>query len=159
MVIGLTILASSAACSEPRVVPASGQTAPADAVPATAPAPADAAVKTEAAPQPTASAGACEEDRMAEDVLKLRQTTQTELSERRVGVANILERDLPDEHGVVASRMSALLNVHDPKTGESVKEKVFVGSVVSIGADRYCVVSVEQGKASPGSISLRKLAP
>jgi hypothetical protein len=155
--IVLATLAASAACSEPRSVPAPGQGKPTDAAPSSPPSDAVAKTETEAAPQPATTAGECQEDRMADDVLRLRQTTQTELSERRVGVANILERELPDANGVVAPRMSAMLNIHDPKTRTSVKEHVFEGSVVAIGADRYCVVSVEQGETAPGSISLRKL--
>jgi len=81
------------------------------------------------------------------------------MSGRRIGIANILERELPDESGVVALRMSALLNIHDPETGTSIKEKVFAGSMVSIGVDRYCVVKVEQGTTSPGWVTVRKLAP
>jgi len=96
---------------------------------------------------------------MEKDVLRLRETTMPTLSERRVGISNIFERDLPDDKGVVASRLSALLTIHDPKTKESRKEKVIVGSMVSIGADRYCVVDIEEGKTEPGSISVRKLAP
>lgn len=96
---------------------------------------------------------------MADDILKLRQTTQTELSGRHVGVANILERELPDQNGAVASRMSALLNIYDPSTRESAKKTVSAGSVVEIGDDKYCIIHVEQGETSPGWISLRKLAP
>jgi len=96
---------------------------------------------------------------MGEDVQRLRETTQPTLSDCAVGIGNIFERDLPDEHGVVAPRMSAVLVISDRKTGESRREKVFAGSVVSIGGDRYCVVSVEEGETSPGWVTVRKLRP
>jgi hypothetical protein len=94
---------------------------------------------------------------MTDELLKFRETTSNTLSSKDVGISNIFERELPDDTGNVASRLSAVLVIHDPQTDELRRETVFDGSVVSIGADRYCVVSVERGQAGPGWISLRRV--
>jgi hypothetical protein len=94
---------------------------------------------------------------MTDDVLKFRETTNNTLSNRDVGVGNIFERKLPDDKGVVADRLSAVVVIHDPKTDEIRRETVFAGSVVSIGDSKYCIVSVERGKDAPGSIALRQV--
>jgi len=96
---------------------------------------------------------------MGSDVLRLRETTNPTLSEYDVGIGNIYERDLPDENGVVAPRLSAVLVIHNPTTGEIRRETVVVGSTVVIGADRYCVVKLEEGQTSPGWVSVSKLSP
>lgn len=96
---------------------------------------------------------------MKDEVLRLRETTNPTVSDRQVGISNIFERDLPDAKGVVGPRMSAVLVIFDPATKQSRRETVAAGNVVSIGADRYCVVSVEEGKSAPGWVSLQKLAP
>lgn len=94
---------------------------------------------------------------MTGEVLKFRETTSNTLSNKDVGVSNIFERDLPDEQGVIAPRLSAVLVIHDPHTDEIRRETVFAGNIVSIGDDRYSVVSVERGQGSPGWISLRQV--
>jgi len=94
---------------------------------------------------------------MTGELLKFRETTSNTLSNKDVGISNIFERDLPDDKGVIASRMSAVLVIHDPVTDEIQRETVFEGKIVSIGGDRYCVVSVEIGKGSPGWLSLRQV--
>ena len=71
--------------------------------------------------------------------------------------ANIWERDLADDQGVIASRLSANLSIQDLASKQTRVEKVFAGSVLTLGTDRYCVVNVEEGESAPGSISLHKL--
>jgi len=88
---------------------------------------------------------------------RYRETTQPTLSNFLVGIADIYARDLPDSSGGVASRMSGLLVISDPETRQSREETVIEGSIVTIGADRYCVTRIEEGKHSPGWLSLRKL--
>jgi hypothetical protein len=95
---------------------------------------------------------------MAGDVLRFRETTSNTLSSKDVGISNIFERDLPDEKGAVASRLSAVLVIHDPDTDEIRREIVFAGNVVSIGGDRYRVENVERGKDAPGWVSLRRVS-
>lgn len=94
---------------------------------------------------------------MVDNELTIRETTQPALSGYWVGVGNIWERDLPDEQGIVAPRLSAALAIHDPASGQTRHEKVFAGSILTLGADRYLVVSVEEGDAIPGAITLRRL--
>ena len=94
---------------------------------------------------------------MTGEVLKFRETTSNTLSNKDLGISNIFERDLPDDKGVIAPRISAVLVIHDPRTDEIQRETVFAGNIVSIGGDRYCVVSVERGNGSPGWISLRQV--
>lgn len=91
------------------------------------------------------------------DVLTFRETTSNQLAQRDVGVSNVFERELPDASGAVAKRMSAVLVVHDPATDAVVRATVFAGSVVDIGAERFCVVTVALGGDAPGSVSLVKL--
>jgi hypothetical protein len=98
-----------------------------------------------------------EKGSMTGEVLKFRETTSNTLSNKDVGISNIFERDLPDEKGVIAPRLSAVLVIHDPHTDEIRRETVFAGNIVSIGGDRYSVVSVELGKGEPGWISLRQV--
>ncbi len=104
-----------------------------------------------------AATAPCEKESMSGDVLKLRESTSNPLSNKDVGISNIIERELPDDQGTVASRVSCVLVIHDPKTDEIQRETVFAGQTVSIGSDRYCVVSVEPGKGAPGWVSLRAL--
>jgi hypothetical protein len=98
-----------------------------------------------------------EKGSMTGEVLRFRETTSNTLSNKDVGVSNIFERELPDEQGVIAPRLSAVLVIHDPHTDAIRRETVFAGNIVSIGGDRYTVVSVELGKGSPGWISLRQV--
>jgi hypothetical protein len=108
-------------------------------------------------PTPSSPAG-CSKDSMANDVMTFRETTNPTLSDHQVGISNIFERELADANGVKAQRLSASLTIFDPATKQSRKEIVAADSVVTIGPDRYCVVSVDEGKNQPGSISIRKLA-
>jgi hypothetical protein len=91
------------------------------------------------------------------DERTIRETTQTEISGHLVGVGNIWERELPDEDGVIAPRLSATLSIFNLASQEERSEKVFAGKVVILGADRYEVVRVEEGETQPGSITLRQL--
>lgn len=93
---------------------------------------------------------------MSQEEITIRETTQPELSGHLVGVSNIWERDLPDRQGVLASRLSATLTIRDLASRQTRVEKVFAGSEVSLGADRYCVAKVVAGKSEPGAIMLRK---
>jgi hypothetical protein len=68
------------------------------------------------------------------DAVTYRESSNPTISERQVGISNIWARDLPDKNGTVASRMSAQLTIYDPATKKSVKEIVYAGSVVAIGA-------------------------
>jgi hypothetical protein len=95
---------------------------------------------------------------MTNDPIRIRETTQPALSGQLIGVSNIWERDLPDEHGVVASRLSADVSVFDPASRTARRQEVYAGSVLAVGADRYCVVEVEGGKSAPGSITLRRIS-
>jgi hypothetical protein len=124
------------------------------------PSPGTTATATAPASPPAATAAPdCQENRMQDEVLRFRETTNPTLSDHQVGISNIFERDLPDAKGVVAPRLSAVLVIFDPATKQSRRETVATGTTVAIGADRYCVVGVEEGKSGPGWVSLRKLAP
>ncbi|HLO84625.1 MAG TPA: hypothetical protein VK203_06370 [Nostocaceae cyanobacterium] len=79
------------------------------------------------------------------------------ISNYRVGVANIWERELPNDKGVIAPRTSAILAILDPTSQQSREEMVFTGSVISLGSDRYCVINVEYSDSSSSSITLRKI--
>ncbi len=97
---------------------------------------------------------------MTSNEIKIGETTQATLSGHRVGVSNIWERDLPDADGNVAPRMSATLSITEVATGKETPDfQVSAGSVVTLGADRYCVVRVEAAPDEPGDIYLRKLPP
>lgn len=96
---------------------------------------------------------------MASDEMTIRETTQPTISGHLVGVSNIWERELPDDKGVIAPRLSASLSIQDLASNQVRNEKVFAGSILLLGPDRYCVVSIEEGGATPGAITLRKLAP
>lgn len=87
----------------------------------------------------------------------LREPTQPTLAGHHVGVGNIFERELPDDDGVVAPRLSASLHIADPATGDERDELVRAGSVLVLGDERHCVVRVEAGGSAPGAIAVRRL--
>jgi hypothetical protein len=99
------------------------------------------------------------EERMSNDEVTIQETTQPTISGHRVGVGNIWERDLPDATGAVAPRVSAGLWILDIASDQERYQEVFAGSVLLLGADRYCVVKVEQGVSALGAITLRKIEP
>lgn len=94
---------------------------------------------------------------MNDDEITIRETTQVRISGHRVGAGNIWERELPDEHGVIAPRLSAVLSIQEIATEQQRHEKVFTGNVVTLGQNRYQVVTIEEGESGPGSITLRRL--
>jgi hypothetical protein len=93
---------------------------------------------------------------MNTDQLTIRETTQRVIAGMSVGVSNIWARELPDDNGVVASRVSATVTIHDPASGQSREQKVFAGSVLDIGSEHYSVVGVQEGTKEPGDLTLRK---
>jgi hypothetical protein len=113
---------------------------------------------------PTVAAAAAPSNRIKEPPMTnaditIRESTQPTLSGHLVGVSNIWERELSDAHGVLASRLSAKLSIVDVGSGRARHESVAMGSVIVLGADRYSVVQVAEGEATPGTITLRRLAP
>ena len=93
---------------------------------------------------------------MNDDELTIRETTQRVIAGLDVGVSNIWARELPDDNGVIASRLSAAVSIHDPVSGQSREQKVFAGSVLSIGSECYRVVAVKEDTTAPGNLTLRK---
>jgi hypothetical protein len=89
--------------------------------------------------------------------ITIRETTQPIISGQLVGVSNIWERDLPDERGNVAPRLSATLSIVEAASTRSRVERIVVGSVVVLGSDSYRVVRIDRGESAPGSITLRQL--
>jgi hypothetical protein len=87
--------------------------------------------------------------------IAIRETTQGEVSNVIVGVRNIWERELPDEDGAIATRMSASVSVHDPVSGALHDQHVYAGSIVLLGGVRYRVLRVAPGDHAPGWLTLR----
>lgn len=96
---------------------------------------------------------------MSGDRLNVRETTQQQIANHRVGVSNIFERELADASGTVAPRVSAQLVITSPGTPDVRRELVHAGSIVQLGSERYCVVAIEEGTSAPGSLTFEKLAP
>ena len=92
---------------------------------------------------------------MNSDTLTITENTVGTVSNHQVGVSNIWARDLADETGVVASRISANVAIRNPASKEERSQKVFQGSVLTLGGDRWLVTRVDEGRASPGSITVR----
>ena len=92
------------------------------------------------------------------DEMTIRETTQPAIGNHLLGVSNIWERELPDDRGVVAARLSATLNIADPATGEARREFVIVGSEFSLGAERYRVVNIDEGASDLGAITVRRIS-
>ena len=84
---------------------------------------------------------------------RFRETTQAQLSQLLVGIADIFDRASPSG----GMRPSGLLALFDPDTKREWHDTVFENDVVAIGSDRYCVASIEEGHDSPGWLTLRKL--
>lgn len=95
---------------------------------------------------------------MGTDV-EIRETTQRELSGHLVAAINLLEREFPAEGGGSQRLMSAVLSIMDTDTDREWQETVRAGSVVALGADRYCVARVERGRDAPGLLVLRQVTP
>lgn len=95
------------------------------------------------------------------EVLMFLETTQNEVSNMIVGTADIFDRDLPDKSGKLRPQLSAFMLVAKPNEKDGVRLEVTAGSVVGIGADRYCIVEIgERGEGHPtGWVSLRKVVP
>jgi hypothetical protein len=113
------------------------------------------------APTPTSSPASppCAGVRLEGEPQSYEEGTNPTISDYDVGISNIFARELPDDAGVVAKRLSASLSIHDPKTSSLRHEIVVPGNIVTIGADRYCVTSVDYGSdPKPGSVFLQKLA-
>jgi hypothetical protein len=96
---------------------------------------------------------------MSDDEITITETTVAKISGYRVGVGNVWERQLKDDQGVTALRMSASMAIFDPDSGQEYERKVFAGNTVSLGTDRYLVVKVHEGASGLGSITLRKITP
>lgn len=87
------------------------------------------------------------------------ETAVCELSGRRIGVANIYERDFVDSQGLRSKHVSAQLVLFDPSSPEERTEKLFAGNTVNIGADQYCLVHVSEGVGEErGSVTLQKIS-
>jgi hypothetical protein len=95
---------------------------------------------------------------MTDDRITILENAQAIISGLAVGVANIWESDLPDDSGVITSRMSATLSIEEQGKDLRRHERVRTGSVFSVGGDRYHVVDVDEGTSSGGSVTLRKLS-
>ena len=94
---------------------------------------------------------------MEADELTIKETTQAAIGDRLVAVANIWERDLPDDAGVVASRLSASVFIADRTTNDSQRHTVAAGSTLRVGDAHYRVIDIEEGGGGLGSITLRKI--
>jgi hypothetical protein len=92
---------------------------------------------------------------MSEDEITISETAQAEISGHLVGVGNIWERELPDETGAIAARLSARLSIFEIATEAHRHQTVFAGNLIILGEDRYQVVGVEEGDEL-GSITLRR---
>ncbi|HLO86231.1 MAG TPA: hypothetical protein VK203_14655 [Nostocaceae cyanobacterium] len=93
---------------------------------------------------------------MTTDEITIQENTQAKISNYFVGVGNIWEREQPDAQGVIAPRMSATLAISELNSEQTRHEEVFVGSLISLGSDRYCVVNVDEGNSTPGTLTMRK---
>ena len=110
-------------------------------------------------PPPTPAAGSTgKEETQVTETIRIRETTQHALSGHLVAVGNIFERELPGPDGVVAERLSANLEIRPEGGGPTTNQKVIVGSIVTIGGDRYRVESIEEGDEQPGALTLGRLA-
>lgn len=97
---------------------------------------------------------------MEAGVQKYSENSSNEVSDRLLGVVNIMERDLADASGHSRRRLSVELIVFDPATKDERHHKLAAGSVVPVGADEYCLVEVVEGRDNDlGWVSLRRLVP
>ena len=95
---------------------------------------------------------------MSSEVIAIKETAQRMVSGHRVAVGDVFHRDLPDAEGEVSTKLSALLMLTAPDGKES-KQIVAVGSDVTLGADRYCVVRIDAGTKTPGTLHLQRIVP
>jgi hypothetical protein len=77
------------------------------------------------------------------------------LSGAQVTAGSIIRRWEMKDSGISEHLTSAGLSTAAGAAGTTVS----VGSVVPVGADRYCVVDILYGQSEPGSVSLQKVAP
>lgn len=76
------------------------------------------------------------------------------LSGAQVTAGSILTRWEMKDSGISEHLTSAGLSTAAGAAGTTIS----VGSIVSVGADRYCVVDIMYGQSEPGSVSLQKVA-
>ncbi len=76
------------------------------------------------------------------------------LSGAQVTAGSIMERWEMKDSGISEHLTSARLSTAAGAAGTTIS----VGSVVPVGADRYCVVGILFGRSEPGSVSLQKVA-
>lgn len=89
----------------------------------------------------------------------IRENTQANILHYRIGVANIWERDLPDDQGRIKSQMSATVAIFNTQTEESREEKVRVGSLITLDAGhQYRVLKIDEGDGEIGSITIQLLS-
>ncbi len=93
-----------------------------------------------------------------QSAVTIRETTQHRIADHMVAVINVLERDFPAEDGVIRE-VSGVLSIMDVETEREWEELVRAGSVVQLGAERYCVGAVVEGDEVPGHLELRRVAP
>jgi hypothetical protein len=80
------------------------------------------------------------------------------LSGSSVGVGDIHDRDVVRD-GKTERQTSVELGIHDDSAAKvERRETVSVGSILTLGPDRYCVVEIRRGTENDGVVSLRKLA-
>lgn len=91
------------------------------------------------------------------DELTIRETTQAAIGNHFVGVANIWDRDLPDDAGVIAPRLSAHVFVSEQTSSDSQRHTVTIGSTFAVGDAEYQLIDIDEGRGEPGSITVRRM--
>lgn len=91
------------------------------------------------------------------DELTIRETTQAAIGDHFVGVGNIWERDLPDDAGVIAPRLSAHVFVAEQTSSDSQRHTVTVGSTLPVGNAEYRVINIDEGHGELGSVTVRRM--
>ena len=89
-----------------------------------------------------------------EDSIPILETTNVVINDHQVAVANIGERELPDSHGNIALRMSAILSIMDNSTQDEWTLTVMEGDSVQLGLETYYVLSITAGEESRGILVL-----
>ncbi len=91
--------------------------------------------------------------------LTIREATSPEFAGHQVAPTNIFERDLPDDTGKVARRVSSRLSIMQRATRKEWTEMVILGSRIQLGNETWCVEQLVMGESEPGSMTLRRMAP
>jgi hypothetical protein len=114
--------------------------------PATAPKPAPSAAAPAPPPRP--------EDQKVANAVTITETTIADVGDLRIGVSNVWEDSFTDAEGKSQRGPTAMMSVADQTGRDLHRERVHVGSAVTVAGHRIVVQNVHAPESGRGSLTL-----